>query len=139
LRRQAVGGGEILDRLLVLFLALIDQPAAVERLDVVRIEGEGAIEFRQRLLVLAGLGEHLAAGGIALRVADATRADIVGRFLRHGLRLWAVRTPRSQIERAAAQRYRQQRDKYGRMAHATRKRTGGRNGLMAECSRVHGA
>jgi hypothetical protein len=66
LRRQAVGRGEILDRLLVLLLALIDQSAAIKGLHVVRIERDRAIEFRECFLGLAGPGENLATRGIAL-------------------------------------------------------------------------
>ena len=71
LRRQAVGRGEIRDRLLVLLVGLIDQSAAIQRLHVVGIECERAVEFRQRLFGLAGLGERLAARSVALGVAGA--------------------------------------------------------------------
>ena len=87
LRCQAIGRGEILDRLLVLLLTLIDQAAAVEGLRVVGIERDRAIEFRERFFGLAGFGENLAARGVALCVADAACADIIGRFLRDRLRL----------------------------------------------------
>jgi len=53
LRRQAVGRGEIRDRLLVVLLALVDQAAAVERLNIVGIESERAVKFRERFFGLA--------------------------------------------------------------------------------------
>src|SRR5258708_22367367 len=104
LRGQAIGGGEILDCLLVLLFALIDQAAAVQRLRAVGVERERAIEFREGFLGLAGFGQNLAVRGVALRVADAAGADIVGRLLRDRFRLFTVGSPRSQIERAAGKR-----------------------------------
>jgi hypothetical protein len=88
----------------VLVLDLIDQAAAVERLRVVGIERERGIEFRQRLVVLAGSCQNLAAGGVALCVADVLLTDRIRRFFGGGLRFVIVRTPRSQIERTAGQR-----------------------------------
>ena len=79
LRRQAIGRGEIRDRLLMLLVGLIDQAAAVQGRDVVGIEYERAVEFRERFFGLAGFGERLAACSVALCVADALSADRAGR------------------------------------------------------------
>src|SRR6185312_17282791 len=95
LRRQAVGRGEIRDRLLVLLVGLINQPAAIQRRHVVGVEWERAVELGQRLFGLAGLGERLAARSVALGVAGALSADRAGRLLLGGLRLLLVRSPRS--------------------------------------------
>src|SRR3954447_24475251 len=105
LRRQAIGCGEILDRLLMLLFRLTDQAATVERPHIVGIKRQGALEFGERCFVVAGLGENLAVRRIALGVTDAAGADIVGR-LRLGLllRLFLVRSPGSKVERASAKR-----------------------------------
>jgi hypothetical protein len=101
--RQAIGRGEILDRLLMLFLGLTDQAAPVERPHIVGIKRERALEFGERFFVVAGFGENLAVRRVALGVADAAGADIVGRLcLGLLLRLFLVRPLRSQVERAAA-------------------------------------
>jgi len=52
LRRQAVGRGKIVDGQLMLLFALMQQAAVVQRLGVVRIEPDGAIELGKRLVVL---------------------------------------------------------------------------------------
>src|SRR5258708_11661048 len=141
LRCQAIGGGEILDRLLVLVFALIDQAAAVQRLRVVGVERERAIEFREGFLGLAGFGQNLAVRGVALRVADAAGADIVGRFLRDRFRLFTVGSPRSQIERAAGKRERngdRKQNQRRRGAAATRNSGGSwgnRNSPWGKCRR----
>ena len=136
LRREAIGRGEIGDRLLVLLLALIDQAAAVERRHVIGVERKRAIEFRECFLGLAGLGENLAARGVALRVAGVARADIVGRLLRELLRLFLIRAPRAQIERAAAERggegNREQRHGRSNEPRSAGKNFANRHGHMAE-------
>ncbi|KRR01581.1 hypothetical protein CQ12_31115 [Bradyrhizobium jicamae] len=118
----------------------MDQAAAVQGRHVVGIERQRAVEFRQRLFGLPGFDERLAACRVALGIADALSADRAGRLLFEDLRLFLVRSPRSQVERTAAERKSKnsckQRDRCGRQARGAGRGIAIRNGHAAEDFRI---
>ena len=87
-------GREILNRLRMPLLALVDQAAAVERLHIIGVERERLLELGHGLIVLAGMDQRLSLGGVALRLLDVGRADFRrwrGGGLRRGLLVGAER------------------------------------------------
>ena len=71
-----MGRTEVVDRELMLLFALIEQATIVQRLGMVRIDGDRLVELRQRLCGISGLSQRL---GERLEMTVG-EASLAGRF-----------------------------------------------------------
>ena len=76
---------EVVDRELMLPFALIEQAAVVQRLGMMRIDGDRLVEFGQCLFDFSGFRQRLGARGVTMGVARAGLRR--GRHLRGGFLL----------------------------------------------------